>query len=80
MTHADKRPVGIFVLSGGNFFSLLINVNTDFFNNRRLRLTLCPAVDRRRFVLNGNRLDFVRLILPLNSNESTTYTVHIIPG
>src|SRR5262249_14862465 len=75
---ADKRPVRILVLRGGNFFSLLINVNTDFFNYYRLRLALLPAVNRARLVLNRDRLDFVGLILPRNSNKPSAHAIDIV--
>src|SRR4030095_3910942 len=80
VVHAHKRSVRIFVLRGGDSFPLLVNMNTYFFNHRRLRLTLFPAVTRTRFVLNSDRLDFVGLILPRNSNKAPAHAINVVPS
>ena len=65
-------------MRAGNFFPLLINVQTDFFDHGRLVLPVFPALGFMRFVLNGDRLDLVRLILPGNPDEPTSHAIHIV--
>ena len=78
MAHTDKRAVTVLVRGGGNLLPLLVNVNAELFNSLRLRFALVPAIKLNRFVLKGNRLNFVGLILPGNSNETTVHSIDVV--
>jgi len=78
MANADKRAVPVFICCGSNLLPLLINVNTELFNSRNLRITLGLAFKPRRYVLKGDGLNFVGLVLPRHSNQTAAHSIYVV--